>query len=233
MRIILYKPEHPGNVGAVARAMANFGFDDLVLISPQCDYLSREALMRAKHAQGILRKAFVGDENVLKTFSLLVGTTCRFGTDYNVPRSPLVPSQLPGILRKQKKNKNIGLLFGPEGTGLQNPQIDLCDFVVTIPTSETYPALNMSHAVAILLYELTKDAGEKIVQDHFPLVGTKTKQVLEKTIHDVVNQMYFRRITMAPTQRKVWKKVLGKALITAREAAALIGFFKYWLKKGR
>ena len=233
MTVVLYKPEVAGNVGAIARLMGNFGFSDLVIIDPVCNPLSKEALDRAKHAQAILKKAKIANEEILKTFSTVVGTTCRLGTDYNVTRTPQLPSQLSPALRANANSKNIALLFGSEGSGLPNEVLVKCDYLICIPTTKEYPALNLSHAVSVVLYELSKVEGEQRIKEKYPLMKPETKAVLEGEINRLVNEAYERRSNLIPTIQQVWKRVLGSAHITGREGAALVGFFKGCIPKNR
>ena len=90
--VILLEPVTAGNVGAVARSMANFGFTKLVLINPHCDHLGMEARNRAKHAQKVLDEAEVVDFFVVDDYDYLVATTAKLGTDYNISRSPMRPA---------------------------------------------------------------------------------------------------------------------------------------------
>jgi len=151
IHIILMEPENPGNLGAIARVMKNFGFMSLILINPKLE-VDETARCRAKHAQDILDNAKIKDVSYLKKMDLLVGTTAKVGTDYNIPRSPLSPKDLAAKVNPKQK---IGLLIGREGIGLTNEEIMMCDFTVTIPANPDYPTLNISHALAILLYELS------------------------------------------------------------------------------
>ena len=222
IHLVLVKPETPGNIGAVARAMANFGFSKLVLVNPKCEHLSKEALDRAKHAKSILKNAKVIKE--LKGFDYYVATTSQLGTDYNIPRSPVSPEDL-GTLLKGKQKKNIALVFGPEGAGLSNNEIQKCDFVVTIPSSKKYPALNLSHSVAIILYEIQKNAKGK-VSEHIIPISSKEKTQLLKIIDKVLDNMKFATPSKKRTPKIVWKRLIGKGFLTKREAYALMGFFK-------
>src|SRR3989304_7968067 len=97
--IVLMESENAGNMGAVARAMANLGSDKLILLSPKADPLSKEAQDRAKYAKSILKKAKVMPSSDFfkkekKKFSILVGTSAKTGTSYNMKRNPLTPRQL-------------------------------------------------------------------------------------------------------------------------------------------
>lgn len=228
--IILLEIEHPGNLGAIARVMANFNAQQLVLINPKCSFTDQDAKNRAKHAQTILDKAVVADASTLKSFDYLIGTTARLGRDYNIPRSPLLPEQLPVLLRKKN---NIGLLFGREGIGLTNEEVKLCDFTITIPTSKKYPSLNISHAVAIVLYELYKDHGKENVNKQFPAIGKPEKEHLLKKIDGIIKTLDFGTALREQTQRMVWKKVIAKSMLTRREAFALFGFFRQIEEKGK
>src|SRR3989344_5033915 len=116
--VALIEPETPGNIGAAARVMANFGYSDLILVSPKCDYLSEEARIRAKHGLGVLKKAKLKDWNWLKRQDTLVATTAQIGRDYNIPRSPISPEQLAENVH------NATLVFGREGAGLSNEEIE-------------------------------------------------------------------------------------------------------------
>ncbi|MCK4522295.1 MAG: hypothetical protein KAU20_07005, partial [Nanoarchaeota archaeon] len=184
--------------------------------------LSQTARNRAKHAQEILKKAKVV-KNIPK-FDCVVATTAKLGTDYNIPRSALTPEQLAEKI-KGADNKKIGLVIGPEGNGLSNKQILDSDFVVSIPGSRKYPTLNISHACAILFYELFKNSKEDSLS-HINFASAKDKEILLGIVNKRLNKMEFATKEKKQTQKIVWKRVIGKCFLTKREAFALIGFFK-------
>jgi tRNA/rRNA methyltransferase len=213
--VVLVGAETDGNVGAIARAMANFDLKNLILVNPKCNHLSQEARNRAKHAQNILKKA-----KVLKSIpklDTLIATSAITGTSYN-PRSPLTPAQLKEKIPSKGK---IGLMFGPESTGLSNEDLLKADFVVTISSSKKYPTLNLSHACTILLYELFNK--ENNINE---LASAKDKEVLLKLINKTLNKIKFSTKDKLKTQKIVWKRILGKSFLTKREAFSLIGYFK-------
>jgi tRNA/rRNA methyltransferase len=220
--VVLVEPENSGNVGAVARVMANFGFKDLVLIGPKCNHLSQTARNRAKHAQIVLKKAKVKGWSYLKKFDALAATTSKLGTDYNIPRSPVSPEQLAQIVPEKG---NVALLFGRESQGLCNDEIAKCDFVVTIPTAKDYPSLNISHSVAVMLYELSKKFPGK-VSEHIIFASDIEKRQMMKMLAKVLSKMHFATASKKETQVRVWKRMIGKSFLTRREAFALMGFFK-------
>jgi tRNA/rRNA methyltransferase len=200
----------------------NFNVLNLVLIEPKCDHLSAEAIARSKHASSILRRAKLVRKDYLERFDYVIGTTAKLGTDYNLPRSPITPSQLA----ERIPNGNIALLFGREGSGLSNEEIRKCDFVVHIPTASKYPTLNISHAVSIILYELTKKKAEQRLEARFALASRKEKNLLLKRLDKILSRMDFATEEKRETQRLVWKRMINKSFLTRREAFALFGFFK-------
>ena len=215
INVILVEPENPGNVGAIARAMANFDLSKLILVNPKCNHLSKDARNRAKHAQEILRKVKVVKK--IPKMDCLVATTAIKGSNFN-PRSPLTPKQLA---QKLPSNGKIGLVIGRESKGLTNEEILACDFVVTIPASKKYGTLNVSQACVVLFYELFEKQ-ENIRE----LASLKDKEVLLKLIGQIISKMKFATPEKKKTQKITWKRILGKSFLTKREAFALIGFFK-------
>lgn len=213
--VVLIEPKNSGNVGAIARAMANFGFSNLVLVNPKCNHLSQTARNRAKWAQDVLHKAKVVKK--LPKIGTLVATTAKLGTEYNIPRSPITPAQLSSICKG-----DVGVVFGRESSGLTNEEILACDFVVSIPASKKYPVLNLSHSVAVVLYELSKENHAS----HITPASAKDKEQVMKMLKKALNKMEFSTQDKKHTQIKVWKRMLGKSFLTKREAFALMGFLK-------
>lgn len=223
--VILINPENAGNIGAIARSMKNFGLNDLIVIDPKGKVNTVTARKRAMHAEDLIRKAKVKDMNHLKKFDYLVATTAKIGSDYNIPRSPISPEQLAKRIHG-KRSLKIGIVFGRESKGLTNEEIALCDFVVTIPTSKKYPSLNLSHAAAILFYELFKADAIETISSHIIFASQPEKEQIIKYLNQVLDNMDFSTPEKRKTQDVIWKKLIGKSFLTKREAYALIGFFK-------
>jgi tRNA/rRNA methyltransferase len=220
--IILVEPAVAGNIGAVARAMANFNFTELVLVRPKCAHLDDEAQSRSKHAKDILTKAIVTD--TLPDDCTLIGTTSVLGRDFNIPRTPVTPKQLVKLV--QRKKANIGLVFGPEGPGLSNKDIEACDFIVTIPTHKDYDSMNLSHSVAIILYELYDALGTEKVNAHQRTPEpAQIKQAL-KMAQEAVSTLNFLSDEKREVQRLIWKKVITRLFLTKRELSSVMGFFR-------
>ena len=228
--VVLVEPGVPGNIGAVARVMANFGFKELVLVNPKCEHLGEEAQGRSKRGRAILKAAKVGDESLYADFDYLIATASQVGNDYNIQRTPIVPKQLVQLL-KDKTNRKIGLVFGPEGPGLSNRDLDRCDFLLTIPTHKAYHSMNLSHSVAIILYELFCEFGdEKITKDIRP-VKEEEKQQAMRQIEFILNAYNFHGESKKENHRKLWRKIVGRLFLSRREINTLLGFLRKCAEK--
>jgi len=218
--VVFVEPESPGNIGFLARAMKNFGLTNLVLINP-CS-IENETWFQAMHAKEIIkyRKTY----NSLQEFSeedridFLVGTTGMPGGSHNVTRIAVKPGQLRESINI---NGNVALIFGREGNGLTNKEIEMCDVVVSIPTHESYPIMNVTHAAAIIFYELFKnDLSFHVVDGE--LASRIEKESLINTMNHIIDKLGYppHKSKNAST---VFRRILGRSFISAREAHTLKG----------
>lgn len=152
--IILVEPRSPGNVGMVARAMANFGVRELRLVRP-CDHLDQEARKFALNALPILEQALLFDDlaSAVADLHLSVATTRRSGSNRAVP---LVVTDLPARFAELAPGTQAGLVFGREDTGLTSDEVALCRCAATIPSDPGFASLNLAQAVLVCLYELAR-----------------------------------------------------------------------------
>lgn len=154
VRIILVRTGKPGNVGAVARAMANTEISDLWLVEPRCDPLCHESKRQSTRGEPILYAAHVVPTlaDALDGITYTVGTSCRGG----VYRGQIEcsPRHMAAELGRRLTTGRGALVFGPEDTGLRDDEILACDAVVRIPSNPAYPSLNLAQAVMVCVYEL-------------------------------------------------------------------------------
>jgi tRNA/rRNA methyltransferase len=226
--IILVEPENPGNTGAICRVMKNFDFENLLLLGPKFQINATDLRNRAKWANDLVDKVKIVKKYSKKTledldFDYLIATTARLGRDYNILRSPITPEQLA---HKAQNNKKIGIVIGREGTGLDNEEIRQCDFTVTIPTSKEYGTMNISHAVTVLLYEIFKNSGKENIISHISPISAKEKEQISKMIDGILDRTHFTTKERKETQRMLWQKILGRSMLSKREAYALMGFLR-------
>lgn len=232
MDIVLVEPNIAGNIGAVARSMKNFGFKKLILVNPQANPKSEEAICRAKNAQEVLKKAKIVSSLDKLKYDYKIGTSGKLGSDYNISRTPLTPKELAQQVAKLKKTK-IALFFGRESHGLRNEELGQMDFLVHIPSNDAYPVLNLSHAVTILLYELSQmHFSEKLTKQFTPL-KEKDKKIILGLTDDILDTLEFQRENKKETQQLLWKKLITKSFLTRREGFALMGFLRKILRKNK
>lgn len=158
--IVLVRPRFPENIGSVARAMKNMGLHRLLIVNG-CSPFHMNAYKLASGAEDILERAeeFVGLREALSDMGCVVGTTSRRGRE----RFPLLtPRELADKILSLSQENSVGLVFGSEKEGLTNEELSLCHLYGRIPTSDSFPSLNLAQAVMIFCYELFQTAAKPI-----------------------------------------------------------------------
>lgn len=216
IRVVLVGPKFEGNVGAVARSMANFDVEDLVLVHP-CE-LGDDAWRRAKHGYPILEKARRADTiaEAVEGCFLVAGTSgVTTKGDRNFSRIPVPVHEFAE--RTRHYDEKIAILFGREDVGLLQDELDRCDALVTVPTSERYPILNLSHAVAIVLHEMF--GGDL----HHPAPADSMEKELMfgrfEELLDAIGYPAHRRDAAAV----MFRKLVGRAVPSRWEFSMLMG----------
>ncbi len=219
--VVFVEPEHPENIGNIARVMKNFGFYKLILVNPQCE-ITEKAYIVAKHAKDVLERAKILDtlDDALKLFDLNIGTTGKFTTDENIIRAVIPSDILPKILSKY--TGKVGLYIGRESIGFTNEELMKFDLIVTISTNPEYPIMNASHAAAVLLYELYK-AVRNPVRERIRLAKRKTKDEIYKIFDKLIDKLNIKEFRKPYIRRVLWN-LINKSFISEREAQILKGF---------
>ncbi len=226
--VIFVDPKYGGNVGSLCRVMKNFGLSNLILVSENFK-IDDEAYKYAMHATDILSSAKIVTnlKDALSDMGLVVGTTGKSTVSekkfLRIAKTPREFSESVSGYRGK-----IAILFGRENFGLLNNELELCDLLVTIPASEEYPIMNITHAAAVIFYELFINF--KYVQ--------KGKLLAEKIELDKINE-FFSNILEAigyPEHKKknaknMFRRFIGKANLTKWEYHMLAGIFSNILKK--
>lgn len=156
IRLVLVEPTHPGNIGAVARAMKTMGLHDLVLVKPK-KFPHYEASKRAAGAQDVLEQAIVVESvmHAVTDTTLVLGTSVR---DREVTWPTFSPrdsaSKAMEHLNENQEAHKVAILFGRESSGLTNDEMDLCNWQIRIDANPLYSSLNLGSAVQIISYEM-------------------------------------------------------------------------------
>ncbi len=152
IRVVLSRPTHPGNIGAVARAMKTMRLRHLWLVAPR-RFPAPEANALAAGAEDVLEQATVCQTlaEAVRDCHLVVGASVRAR---RIGWPALTPAEAARRLIDATATGSVALVFGQERTGLTNDELDLCHAVVAIPADPDYSSLNLAAAVQILAYEL-------------------------------------------------------------------------------
>lgn len=219
INVVLVEPQISGNLGAIARVMKNFGVVDLYLVNPKCE-IDQECRNRAKHAQDVIDNCKIVKS--IPDFDVLIGTSGQLGGEYNISRLPVTAEEVASEINY---DANIGIVFGREDAGLNNEELESCDFLITVGTSSEYPIMNLSHAVGVVLYELTKPVLKGGITSDRVSMSASEKEQLFKMIDAVLEKMDFQTDDKKETQRKVLQRMITKSFMSKREANSLMGFF--------
>lgn len=152
IRFVLFEPTHPGNIGAVARAMKTMGFSELVLVNPVAHLVS-EARARASGAIDVLEAARVTGSlaEAVADCGLVIGSSARHRR-LGVPE--MTPGECARVALEAGTIRPAAIVFGPERAGLSNAELDLCQGIVYIPANPEYSSLNLAAAAQIIAWEL-------------------------------------------------------------------------------
>lgn len=226
VRVILVEPKSEGNVGAIARAMRNFGARELVLVKP-CP-LGDEAYKRAMHGIGILQEAKIADsfESAVRGADLLVGTSgIDTRSEKRFARISVSPRELAA--RVAPMQGTLALAFGREDFGLFEPELARCDLLVTIPAAADYPVLNLSHAATIVLYELFE--ARATTRSRREASGLE-KEKLHEAFAGLLEATDYPEHKRART-KVMFRRVLGRSVPSKWEFHALMGVFQRATKR--
>lgn len=218
-RIVLVGPKFPGNVGAIARSMANFGLRDLVLVNPSCD-LDDDAYRRAKHGSFILEQARIVstfDEAVEDCF-LVAGTSgVTTKGENNYTRIPVPVREFAENCRGYQER--IALVFGREDIGLLQEELEQCDVLVWVPTGDEFPILNLSHAATIVMYEMYQ-------AEHVPMktrpASREQKERLFRTFDDLMAEVEYPETRRHGT-RVMFRRMMGRSIPSEYEYRTIMG----------
>ena len=179
IHFILVRPQLGENIGAAARSLKNFNFENLRLVSPRDSWPNKSATYTAVEAKDVVGKAkvFQNIDQAVADLDYVFATTSR---SRSVNKKIIDLSKAIKIIKKQSiHNKKTGIFFGPEASGLSNDDLINANYLVNIPTSNKFKSLNLSHAVTIFAFELFTASikFEPIVKNLYRSDDAKKKEV--------------------------------------------------------
>jgi TrmH family RNA methyltransferase len=232
LRVVLVSTRNPLNIGASARAMANFGFSRLRVVSPY-DVAFREA-RSAVGAAPLLQAAedYPALDAAIADCSLVVGTTSVGHRELQHPIRRLEYGAR--LILRRLASGPVALLFGSEKFGLSNDDLSHCNWLLRIPTVDQNLSMNLGQAVALCLYELARDPKAAAARPERIRRATaaETGQITAQLIETLERSGYVNPTTSTSTNEKV-RRLVNRLDIPARDVPVLLGMLRQILWKVR
>lgn len=225
--VILVATRNPLNIGAAARAMANFGLDDLRLVNPY-DPSFREAVS-AVGGVHVLQSArvFPGVADAIADCSLVVGTTAAQRRELQQPIERLDA----GMTAIRGNAGKSALLFGSEKFGLSNDDMSFCHMLLRIPTEPATPSMNLGQAVAVCMYEYARAANPAVRQSRVnPAEGADAEHMVRMLMEVLEESGYTNRVAALSTERKI-RRWIRRMRLTRRDVPLMLGILRQVLWK--
>ena len=151
---LLVKPQLPENIGFSARGLKNFGFKNLDLVSPKETWPNKKAITTSVGAKDIFRttKVYSNIKDAINKYDIVYASSAR---RRDINKRHLSFNKFIESVKKNKKKK-IGIMFGPEASGLSNDDISYSNYIFKIPVNKNFESINLSHSIVIVCYEIFK-----------------------------------------------------------------------------
>jgi len=230
LRVVLVASRNPLNIGAAARAMANFGFSRLRVVNPY-----EVAFREARSAVGAAPLLAAAEEYssvaaAVADCGLVVGTTAVGHRELQHPLRRLESGAR--LIRRQLAAAPVALLFGSEKFGLSNEEMSHCHWLIRIPTVETYGSMNLGQAVAVCLYELVRDGRAAAAHPaKLKAAAAGDNEQITTMLLEVLERCgYINAKTAASTRAKA-RRLVRRLEVSARDAPVLMGMLRQILWK--
>ena len=230
--VILVRPQLGENVGASCRAMFNFGLENLRVVDPRDGWPSPSAVAMASGAEKILEQAqlYGTTKEALSGLSFVFATTARAR---DMTKTVLFPRPAMQHARQLAVDGNrVGLLFGPERSGLENSDVSLADTIVTVPVNPRFRSLNVSQAVLLLAYEWWIAVDEFSCEGKFsrnpePMADFAEVQVLAERLENELSlRRFFRPESKASRMKRNLRNTLSRMPLTGRDVRTIHGIIR-------
>ncbi len=234
-KVVLIETSHPGNIGAVARAMKTMALRELILVRPK-HFPHADATARASRADNILKNAQIFEtlSQAIVKCHWVVGITARAR---KISSPVFSPKQLMPKMATEYQGLQVAWVFGREQHGLSNEEIDLCHEVCTIPTSSEYSSLNVAAAVQIICYEWLSTSQQferQKIQDNSRQVASiapadELAGLYEHIWSTLAATGFLDSTNPKPLMRKI-RRIFDRTQLTHAEINILRGILKSYTK---
>lgn len=219
--IILAGTKYPGNIGSTARAMFNMGLTHLILANPKCA-VNEESYRLAKSGKSVLDSARTcrSLKSALRGIRFLVGTTGKSG---GYRSQVCTPRSLAPKILSQAEEQKVGILFGPEDTGLVDEDLKLCQLLIRIPTQQKAGSLNLSQAVLIVCYELLLADFKREPVRVPKLASVEQAEAMYDQLQNALLQIGFLHPQNSKHMMLTLRRMLGRAGLESSDVGVLRG----------
>ena len=223
VRVVLVRTRNPLNIGAVARAMSNFGFAHLRVVNPY-DLAFREA-RSAVGAADVLATAEQYDSvpAAVADCGLVVGTTAGQRRELQHPLRPL--EEAAQLIRQQ--SCRVALLFGSEKRGLSNEDLSYCHWLLRIPTRETSPSMNLGQAAAVCLYELARESDSVLKPQKTEPARAADLHLIASLLADILRDSGYRKADALQTGEEKLRRLMYRLGLQRSDATLLMGMLRH------
>jgi len=223
---ILCRPQLGENIGASARALKNFNIPNLRIVNPRCVWPNQKAKATSVGAKNILQsaKVYKSIEESIGDLDIIFASTSR-------PRK--VNKKIVSITeftKKIKKNKKIGIIFGPEASGLTNNEVNCADYLVTIPTNKDFTSLNLSHSLILFCFQIFQHFATKkfkLISGYKSTVASKSE--VNKFLHFIIKGLDKKGFLQPEHKRQSMVRninnIFHRLNLSEQEIRILLGIF--------
>lgn len=214
---------NPLNIGAVARAMANFGFSRLRLVNPyEPSFREAQSAVGARHLMASA-EVYRSVAEAVADCSLVVGTTAAHNRELRHPLK-LLPEGAR-IVRRRLASAPVALLFGSEKRGLSNDDLSHCHWSLQIPTQESNLSMNLGQAVAICLYEMARDSKKSFAAEKIPSAAAGEVDRLTALLTEVLQASGYAN-PRSPTAAEKTRRLVRRLKLSENDAHTFAGMLR-------
>lgn len=227
IKIVLVETTHPGNIGAVARAMKTMNLTHLCLVNPKI-FPHVAATARAAGADDLLANAQIVAtlDEALVNCKLIVGTSARERT---LPMPLLTPHAAAKQIIAEARGNEVAIVFGRESNGLTNEELQLCQYHINIPANLEFSSLNIASAVQLIAYEIKMASGMVTEEFHDnslnydELASFAEIEMFYKHLEDVLKEIDFLQTDKSVYLMQRLRRLYNRARLEKLEVNILRG----------
>ena len=223
---ILVRPQMGENIGSVARAIKNFNIKYLRIVNPRCNWPNQKALDTSVGAKDIIKSAKIYNsiEKAIGDLDIIFASTSR------IRKANKKIISILDFKKKVEKKRKIGILFGPEASGLSNDEISYANYLVKIPTNNKFSSLNLSHSAIIFCFELFQYfSNKKAIYKSGYKSSVAKKSEVNKFLSFIINKLDKKGFLQPGHKRKSMirniNNIFHRLNLSEQEIRILLGIF--------